>query len=166
MFRFIKQVFISALMYFGNLSCVNSLEWASMKNQECKLRPEIININSNNPIFYPFSIKVNKCNGNCNNINDPYARICVPDTVKNLTVKVFYLMTLTNETRYIKWHESCKCICRLNKIICNSKQWWNEDKCRCECKELIDEGYVIKDLFGILVSVNVNVINLVVLMNI
>ena len=75
-------------------------------------------------------------------------------------------MTLTNETRYIKWHESCKCICRLDKIICNSKQWWNEDKCRCECKELIDEGYVIKDLFGILVSVNVNVINLVVLMNI
>ena len=84
MFRFIKQVFISALMYFGNLSCVNSLEWASMKNQECKLRPEIININSNNPIFYPFSIKVNKCNGNCNNINDPYARICVPDTVKKI----------------------------------------------------------------------------------
>ena len=75
-------------------------------------------------------------------------------------------MTLTNETRHIKWHESCKCICRLDKIICNSKQWWNEDKCRCECKELIDEGYVIKDLFGILVNVNVNVINLVVLMNI
>ena len=49
-------------------------------------------------------------------------------------------MTLTNETRHIKWHESCKCICRLDKIICNSKQRWNEDKCRCECKELIDKG--------------------------
>ena len=49
-------------------------------------------------------------------------------------------MTLTNETRHIKWHEPCKCICRLDKIICNNKQRWNEDKCRCECKELIDKG--------------------------
>ena len=127
-------------MYFGNLSNVNSLECVSMKNQECKVRPEIVDINSNNPIFYPFSIKVNKCNGNCNNINDPYARICVPDSVKNLNVKVFNLMTLTNETRHIKWHETCKCICRLDKIICNSSQRWNKDKCRWECKELIDKG--------------------------
>ena len=166
MFRFVKQIFMIALMYFGNLSNVNSLECVSMKNQEYKARPEIVDINSNNPIFYPFSIKVNKCNGNCNNINDPYAKICVPDTVKDLNVKVFNLMTLTNETRHIKWHESCKCICRLDKIICNSKQRWNEDKFRCECKELIDEGVCIKDLFRILVIVNVNVINLVVLVNI
>ena len=122
MFGFIKQIFISALMYFSNLSSVNSLECISMKNQEGIVRPEIVDINSNNPIFYPFSIKVNKCNSNCNNINDPYARICVPDITKNLNVKVFNLMTLTNETRHIKWHESCKCICRLDQIICNSKQ--------------------------------------------
>ena len=51
-------------------------------------------------MFYPFSIKVNKCKVNCNNINYPYARICVPDVVKNLDVKVFNLMTLTNETRH------------------------------------------------------------------
>ena len=49
-------------------------------------------------------------------------------------------MTLTNETRHIKWHETCKCISRLDKIICNSKQRSNKDKCRCECKELIDKG--------------------------
>ena len=111
-----------------------------MKNQECKVRPEIININSKNSMFYPFSIKVNKCNGNCNNINNPHARICVPDIVKNLNVKVFNLMSRTNETRQIKWHESCKCICRLDKIICNNKQKWNKDKCRCECKELINKS--------------------------
>ena len=58
MFRFIKQIFISALMYFGNLSSVNSLECITMKNQKCKVRPEIVNINSNNPIFYPFSVKI------------------------------------------------------------------------------------------------------------
>ena len=75
-------------------------------------------------------------------------------------------MSRTNETRHMKWHETCKCICRLHKIICNSKQRWNEDKCKCECKELIDKGVRVRDLFGILVVVNVNVINLVILVNI
>ena len=51
-----------------------------------------------------------------------------------------YLMTRTNETRFIECHEKCKCICRLDKIICNNKQRWNKDKCRCECKKLIDKG--------------------------
>ena len=92
MFKFIKQIIISALMYFGNLSNVNSLECVSIKNQECKARPEIVDINSNNSKFYPFSIKMNKCSGNCNNIVDRYARICVPDIVKDLNVKVFNLM--------------------------------------------------------------------------
>ena len=49
-------------------------------------------------------------------------------------------MSRTNETKHIKWHETCKCICRLDKIICSSKQRWNYDKCRCDCKELIDKS--------------------------
>ena len=74
-------------------------------------------------------------------------RICTPNIVKNLNVKVFNFMTLTNETRHIKWHESCKCICRLDKIICNKKQRWNKDKCRCECKKLTDKGICDKGYF-------------------
>ena len=105
----------------------------SLNNQECKVTPEIVDVSSNNPIFYPFSVKINRCSGNYNSINDPYATICVPDVVKNLNVKVFNLMSTTNETRSIKSHETCKCICRLNKIIC-SKQRWNKDQCRCECR--------------------------------
>ena len=88
-----------------------------MNYQACKARPEIININSNNAVFYPFSIKTSKYSGNCNNINDPYAKICVPDVVKDLNVKVFNLMSRTNETRHIKWHETCKCICRLDAFV-------------------------------------------------
>ena len=133
-FSFVKKVFVLGLTVVLALKCVLT------KNQECKVRPEIISINSNNPIFYPFSIKINECSGNCNNINDPYARICVLDTVKNLNVKVFNLMSRNNETKSIKWHGTCKCICRLNKIICNNKKIWNKDKCICECKELIDKG--------------------------
>ena len=67
-------------------------------------------------------------------------KISVPDVIKDLNVRVLNLMSKTNETRFIKSHETCKCICRLDGIICNSKQRWNEDKCRCECKELIDKG--------------------------
>ena len=104
----------------------NALDCISMKNRECKVRPEIIyiniNININNPMFYPFSIKVNKCSGNCNDINDPYVRICVPDVIKDVNVKVFNLIPRTNETRFIEWHEQCKCTCRLDAIICNNKQ--------------------------------------------
>ena len=70
------------------------------------MKTEIFNINSSDLIFYPFSIKTNKCSGNCNDINDPYAKICIPDIVKNLNVKVFNLMLRNNETRHIKWHET------------------------------------------------------------
>ena len=87
-----------------------------MSNQACKARPEIINVNSNNPVFYPVSIKTSKCSGNCNNIKDPFAKICVPDVVK-----VLNLISRTNETRQIKWHETCKCICRLDAIVYNNK---------------------------------------------
>ena len=111
-----------------------------MNNQECTVRPKIVDVSSNNPIFYLCSVKVKRCCGNCNSINDPYAKICVPDIVKNLNVKVFHLLSRTNETRSTKSQETCKCICRLNKIICNDKQRWNKDQCRCECRELIDKG--------------------------
>ena len=95
-FRLIKKVFFLRLTILSNFT--NALDSISMKNSECKKRPKIISSNSNNSMFYPFSIKVNKCSGNRNNINDPYARICVPDIVKNLNVKVFNLMSRTNET--------------------------------------------------------------------
>ena len=63
---------------------VDSLKCVSMNNQECKARPKIINVNNNEPVFFPLSIKVNKCGGNCNNINDPYSKICIPDIIKNI----------------------------------------------------------------------------------
>ena len=65
---------------------------------------------------------------------------CVLDVIKDFIVKVFNLMSRTNETRFIKWHKTCKCICRLDGIICNNKQRWNNNKFRCECKELTDKG--------------------------
>ena len=81
-FSFVKKVVVLGLTVLSNIT--NALDCISMKNQECKIRPEIVNINSNNSIFYPFSVKINRCSGNCNNINDPYARICISDPVKKI----------------------------------------------------------------------------------
>ena len=134
-------------MTFLNLSCVNSLECVSMNNQECKIRSEIINVNTNESIFYPYSITINKCKASCNTTNDSYAKLCVPDTIKSINIKAFNLMSRTNETRYIEWHKTCKCKCKLDANVCNNKQIWNEDKSQCECKELIDEGTCDKKLF-------------------
>ena len=68
---------------------VNSLKCASMNNQECKIRSEIINVNTNEPVFYPYSITINKCKRSCNAINDPYAKLCFPVTIRNKNVEVF-----------------------------------------------------------------------------
>ena len=98
-------MFVTGLVLLSTLTGINSLSCISMNNQECKVRPQIVNVNSDEPVFYPFSIKTSKCSGSCNNINDPYAKMCVSDVVKNLNVKVFNLMSRTNETRHIEWHE-------------------------------------------------------------
>ena len=73
-----------------------------MNNQECKVRLQIVNVNSKRPVFFPFSIKTSKFSGSCNNINDPYAKLCVPDVNKklNIVVKASSLMSRTNETRH------------------------------------------------------------------
>ena len=133
------MLLINLAISFLNMVKVKSLECMSVVNQKCMPRPKIININANEPIFYPYRIKVNKCSGSCNNINDPFAK---------LYVKVFNIMARINETRQIVWHETCKCICKLTSAVYNSKQIWNEDKCRCECKEdltnkmVCDKGYI------------------------
>ena len=137
-----------------------------MNNQVCTVRPQIDNINGKYSIFFPFSIETSKCRGSCNDINNPDTKLRVPNVVKSLNVKVFNLMSRskTHEARYIEWHETCKYKCRLDGSVCDNKQRWNDDKCRYECKELINKAYVVRYLFGI--PVIVNVINHVMLVSI
>ena len=136
MFGFFKKCFFTGLAFLSTLASVNFSNCISKKNQECKVRPQNVNVNSEKSVCF----KTSKCSGSCNNINDTYAKLCVPDVVKILNVKVFNLLSRTNETRHIEWHETCKYKCRIDGNVCNNKQCWNDDKCRCECKELIDKG--------------------------
>ena len=124
-----------------------------MSKQICKIRPKIVDIRNNKLVFYPFRVKANIYSGSCNNVNGPYANTCVPDTVKNINAKVFNLLSQTNQTKHIEWHENCKCKCRLKykcrleASVCNDRQRWKEDTFR------------IKILFGILVIVIASAIN-------
>ena len=88
MFGFVKRVFFVGLTILSSSTSVNLLSCISMNNKECKLRPHVVNVNSIELVFFPSSIKTNKCSGSCSNINHPYAKISVPDVVKNLNIKV------------------------------------------------------------------------------
>ena len=118
MFGFLKMCFFTEMTFF---SC-NALKYVSMNNQECKTRPVIMTTKSNENLFYLYSIFVDKCSGSCNDINDFYAKLCVPDVVKNINIKVFNQISSTNETRYVSWHETCICKSRLDASVCNNKQ--------------------------------------------
>ena len=139
---------ISLTISLFNLVVTKALECVSAVNEKCIERPKIINTNANEPVFYPLSIKVNKCSGDCNTINNPMAKLCVAYVIKDLNVKVFNMMARINETRKVVWHETCKCVCRLTSAICNDKQDWNANKCVRECKEdlvnklVCDKGYM------------------------
>ena len=93
------------MTFFG----CNSLKCVSVNNQECKVKPEMINTNGNESLFYPYSVKISKRCGICNIINDQYENLRDPDVVKKININVFNLMSRTNETRYIKWHEASRC---------------------------------------------------------
>ena len=125
-FSFVKKVFFLGLTVLSS-SITSALKCVSLNNQECKVRPKIVDVSSNNHIFYPFNVKINRCSGNCNSINDVYAKVFVPNVVKNLNVKVFNLMSRTYQTRFIAWHETCKCECKFGANICNNKQCWNKN---------------------------------------
>ena len=104
---------------------VNSLECLSLINRECMSRPKILNVNERigEALFYPNNVLVNKCSGSCNTLDNPLSKIRVSKIIKNVNMKVY------------------------NSSVCNSKQIWNSDICRCDCNENFagiiscDKGY-------------------------
>ena len=122
MLEFIKMWFFRGVVFLSTLSSLNSLSCISMTNQECKVRPQIVNVTGNGPVFFLFSIKTSRSSGSCNNIINPCANLGVPDLVKNVNVKVFNIVSEANETRRIEWHEMCKCKFRFSSSVWNYKQ--------------------------------------------
>ena len=87
MLGFIKKCFFTRLKFLSTLTSVNLLSCISANNQECKVKPQIVNVSRDDPVFFPFSINRSYCSDSCNSINNPYAKLCVSDVVKNWNVK-------------------------------------------------------------------------------
>ena len=114
-----------------------ALECVSVVNQKCMPRHKILDVNEGvgEALFYPYNVQVSKCSGSCNTLDNPIEKLCVPNVIKGLSMKVYNFLTMLNETRNVLWHESCKCVCKSNSSVCNNKQIWNSNTCRCDCNE-------------------------------
>ena len=114
-----------------------ALECVSVVNQKCMPRPKVRDVNEGvgEALFYLYNVLVNKCSGSCDTLDNPMSKICVPKIIKNVNMKVYNFLMRLNETRNVLWLESCKCVCRLNSSVCNSKQVWNSDTCKSNCDE-------------------------------
>ena len=131
------MLLINLFINLFNVLKVKTLECLSVTNQKCMPRPKILNVNEGvgEALFYLSNVLVNKCSGSCDTLNDPMAKLCIPDVIKSVNMKIYNFLIRLNETRNVLWHESCKCVCQLNSSVCNIKQIWNIDICSCDCNE-------------------------------
>ena len=136
-FRTYKMKIISLLISLFGVIKTKALECASVVHQKFMPRPKILDINEGvgEALFYLYNVLLNKCSGSCNTFDNPMAKLCVPNVIKRVNMQVYNFLMRLNETRNVLWHESCKCVCKLNSSVCNNKQIWNDDTCRCECNE-------------------------------
>ena len=136
-FRTYTMKIISLLITLFGIIKTKALECVSVVNQKCMSRPRILDVNEGvgEGLFYTYNVLVNKFSGSCDTINNPMAKLCVPNFIKRVNMQVYNFLMRLNETRNVLWHEICKCICKLNSSVCNNKQIWNDDTCRCDCNE-------------------------------
>ena len=136
MFELINKIFVGLLT--GIVSASKDKKCVSLSNQKCEIQHVFNNLHLNKYSqefqYYPFTVKLDKCVGSCNTLNDWYNKVCVPNKTKNLNLSMFNLITEINELKISTKHISCRCKCKFNDRICNSHQWWNNDKCWCQCK--------------------------------
>ena len=120
MLGLIKKYFFTGLVFLSTLTSVYSLRCISMNNQACKVRPQIVKVNGDDHVFFPITFKTNKCNGSCNNINNPCPKLCVPDVVPA--------------------NDKCRCECKewVDKGVCDERFIWNPSNCKCECYKSCD----------------------------
>ena len=92
---------------------VNTVECLFVINRKCMPRPKILDVNEGvgEALFYPYNVLVNKYSGSCNTLDDPMAKLCVPNIVKRGNMKVYNFLMRLNKTCNVLWHESCKCVC-------------------------------------------------------
>ena len=146
MIRIIKKIFMRLLINIVN--AFNNTKCVSLSNQKSEIQPTFINLHPNEYSqefhSYPFTVKIDKCDESCNTLNDLSNKVCVPNKAEDLNLNMFNTITRINESKTLAKHISYECKCKFDGKSCNSDQWWNNDKCRCECKKrhVCEKSYV------------------------
>ena len=158
MFGLIKKIFIKFLT--GLVNECNHTKCVPLSSQKPNIQPTVTNLHpdeySQEFHYYPFAVKLDRCVGSCNTLNDLSNKVCVPNKTEDLNLGVFKMTTGINESKTLAKHISCECKCRFDERKCNSDQWWN-NKCRHECENVM---CVKKIMFGILLHVIVKMENI------
>ena len=99
---------------------MRALEYLSVIDRKYMPRPKILDANEGvgEGLFYPYYVLVNKCSGSCDTLDNPMTKLCVPNIIKRINIKVYNFLMRLNETHNVLWHESCKCVCKLNSSVC------------------------------------------------
>ena len=119
-----------------------------LSNQQYMTQPNLISLNPNEYSqefhYYPFAVKLDRCAGSCDTLNDFSNKSCGPNKTEDLNLSTFNMITGINELKTLTNHIICKYQFKFDGRKCNSDQWWNNDKCRCECKKchVCEKSYV------------------------
>ena len=134
MFSIVKKVILWGIFHILIISTPLTRSYCLLlKNQECKVRKVIAD---NDYMTFPYKIGFDWCIGSCNYRNNPYFKVCLPDSVKNITVKSLDLISREFVFKNISFYQSCKCGCLLDEKVCNNLQKFNKNKCICECLKI------------------------------
>ena len=139
MFRLIKQLFYVLLSFSSSLAH-DRTKYLTLNDELCMVRPTLINLNPVEPKYYSFMISLDKCNASCNVLSP---KICAPKKTKDISVKVFNMITDKNEAKTITKHISCDCKCKFNSTPCNSNQKWNHKTCHVNVKIIVHAKRII-----------------------
>ena len=124
MFVLIQKIFTGLLTHLVNGS--NHTKYISLSNQKFMIQPTLINLHPNEYShefhYYPFVVKLGRCVGSCNTLNDLPNKVCVPNKTEDLNLSVFNIITGINESKTLTKHISCKCKCIFDGRKCNSDQ--------------------------------------------
>ena len=130
-FRLIKKIFMGLLISILNAS--NHTKCVSLSRQKCEIQPTLINLHPNEYNqelhYYPFAVKLDRCVGSCNTVNDLSNNVCVPNKTEDLNLNVSNMIRGRNESKMLTKHVSCECKCKFDERKYKSDEWWNNDKC-------------------------------------
>ena len=101
----------------------NQTKCVSLSNQKCVIQPTLINLHPNEYIqeiyYYPFLVKLDRCVGSCNTLNDLSSKVCAPNKTEKLNLSAFNMVTGINESKILTKHVSCECKCKFHGTKCN-----------------------------------------------